>query len=198
MLDDVFEAGVANPRLTAVFTLCMATSACVLHWLWKPFGSMATPIAVFLLWLLTAAGVLGVVKGYFVQAGRLKRLQAQVEVEHLKELTWQQFEQLVADAYRAKGYRVEERGGRNDGGIDLLMRSPTGELVAVQCKRWKEWQVGAPRIREFAGAMAQERISAGIFVISGKFSQPARDAASNTQVQLVDGSDLLELIQSSR
>jgi restriction system protein len=197
MLEDAFEAGVANPRWAAVFTLFLAICACIFHWMWKPFGPQVTPAAVFLLWILTAAGVLGVIKGYFVQATRLKRLHSQEEVHHLHELTWRQFEQLVADAYKAKGYRVEERGGSADGGIDLLMRAPTGELVAVQCKRWKEWQVGAPRIREFVGAMTQERIDRGIFITSGRFSRPAQEAGTKMGIQLLDGSDLLELIKSS-
>jgi restriction system protein len=195
MLEGAFEAGVVNPRWTAIFTLSLAICACVFRWLWQPFGPVLTPISVFLLWLLTAAGVLGVIKGYIVKGARLKRLRAQEEIEHLHELTWQQFEQVVADAYRAKGYRVEQCGGNGDGGIDLLLRSATGELVAVQCKRWKDWQVGAPRIREFVGAMAQKQITSGIFVTSGKFSQPAKEAAAKTRVQLVDGRDLIRLIQ---
>jgi restriction system protein len=197
MLTESFEAGVANPRAMAIFTLFLALFACVLHWLWKPLGAF-TPIAVFVLWFLTAAGVLGVIKGLVVQKARLKRLAETEEIEHLQQLTWQQFEQLVADAYRARGYKVEERGGTADGGIDLLMRSPTGERVAVQCKRWKEWQVGAPRIREFAGAMAQERVEQGVFITSGKYTKPAKEAASKTNVQLVDGNSLLEIVKSTR
>jgi restriction system protein len=197
ILDDTFAAGVANPRAMAIFTLLMAILASVLNWIWKPLGAF-TPFAVLVLWLLTAAGVAGVVKGLFVQKARQKRLQETNEIEDLRRLSWREFEQLVADAYRAKGYTVEERGGTADGGIDLLMRSPDGKRVAVQCKQWKEWQVGAPRIREFAGAMAQERVDSGIFVASGKFTQPAKEAASKTGVQLVDGPSLIELIHARK
>src|SRR5688572_21396718 len=120
ILDEVFEAGVENPKWTAIFTLFLATCASVFHWFWQPFGSALTPLAVLLLWFLTAAGVMGVIKGYMIQTVRLKRLAAQEEIEHLHQLTWQQFEQVVADAYRALNYRVEERGRSGDGGIDLL------------------------------------------------------------------------------
>jgi restriction system protein len=75
------------------------------------------------------------------------------------------------------------------------MGSRSGEL-AVQCKRWKEWQVRAPKIRQFAGAMVQEKVSKGIFVTSGKFSQPAIQAATKTKVELVNGSGLIKLIRS--
>ena len=195
-IQNAFELGVINPRFMAGFTLCLAILGAVFHWLWKPFGPLLTPIFVFILWVLCAAGVLGTVRGYVEKAIRLKRLAAVEEIEHLRELTWQQFEQVVADAYRARGYKVEESGGTGDNGIDLLMRSPTGELVAVQCKRWKEWQVGAPRIREFAGAMVQEKVSKGVFVTSGKFSPPAIQAAAKTKVELVDGGALIQLIRS--
>lgn len=197
VLDLAFDAGVANPRGTLIFTLVNAVAAAVLHYLWHPFGPL-NPFMVFFLGVICAVGTAGLIKGFVVRKARLRRLYSQDEIEDLQRLTWPQFEQLVADAYRAKGYVVSERGGQGDRGIDLMMRSPSGERVAVQCKHWREWQVGAPRIREFAGAMVQARVSRGIFVTSGRYSEPARDSARRTSVELVDGWGLLELIRSAR
>jgi restriction system protein len=198
MISDTYEAGVANPRMMGAFTLFMAACSATLNWLWQPFGPTWTPFLVLLLWVLTAVGTVGVIKGYSVRSARSDRLRSLRSLDDLKQLSWQQFEQLVADAYRAKGYRVEERGGTGDGGIDLLMRSPKGELVAVQCKRWKEWQVGAPRIREFVGALAQANVRHGVFVTSGRFSRPAKETAAKTGIHLIDGRHLLEFVNSDR
>ena len=56
--------------------------------------------------------------------------------------------------------------------------------------------MGAPHIREFAGAMVQEKVLKGVFVTSGKFSQPAIQAAAKTKVELVEGGALIQLIRS--
>ena len=85
-------------------------------------------------------------------------------------MTWQEFEQLVAEAYRRQGYRVAERGGGGaDGGIDLELRTKDKTLV-VQCKRWKTRSIGVELVRELYGAMTGEQAHAAIFVTSGNYT----------------------------
>ena len=74
-------------------------------------------------------------------------------VERLRCIDWFQFEQLVALVYRKQGYVVSRRGGANpDGGIDLVTEK-SGTRTAVQCKHWKNRDVGVKTIREFLGAL---------------------------------------------
>ena len=53
------------------------------------------------------------------------------------QLTWQDFEKLVAEAFQRHGYSVAENGsGGPDGGVDLVLRRGN-EKFFVQCKRYR-------------------------------------------------------------
>src|SRR5947208_10517749 len=73
-------------------------------------------------------------------------------LERIRRLSWQDFEQFVAEAYRHQGYHVEHTGGTHpDGGYDLVLLRDKASLL-VQCKHWLAYQVGVPR---FANLLAQ-------------------------------------------
>jgi restriction system protein len=58
-------------------------------------------------------------------------------LETLRALSWQDFERLVGEAYRRRGYTVEETGGSSpDGEVDLVLYTG-GRKTIVQCKRWR-------------------------------------------------------------
>jgi restriction system protein len=67
----------------------------------------------------------------------------------------------------------------------------------VQCKQWQAWKVGVKVIRELYGVMASDHIDAGIVVTCGEFTAEAIIFAENKPLQLVDGVDLLPLIQTT-
>jgi len=51
-------------------------------------------------------------------------------------LSWKEFEELVAEAYRRMGYRViENHGSGPDGGVDIRLEK-NSHLHLVQCKQW--------------------------------------------------------------
>ena len=44
-------------------------------------------------------------------------------IETIRKLSWREFEELVGEAYRRKGYNVTETGGGGaDGGVDLVLK----------------------------------------------------------------------------
>ena len=52
-------------------------------------------------------------------------------------MSWQDFEKFCGEAYRRKGFVVQESGRAGpDGGVDLVLRKG-GETWLVQCKRWR-------------------------------------------------------------
>src|SRR5712671_2227249 len=112
-------------------------------------------------------------------------------LERIRRLTWQAFEDLIAEHYRGEGYLVEQTSrGRADGGYDLvLLREKTS--VLVQCKHWLVYQVGVPCVRELAGAMHKVGATGGVFVTSGAFTKPAREFATGMAIELVDGEALV-------
>jgi restriction system protein len=123
-------------------------------------------------------------------------LDQQTSVESIRALPWKQFEFLVAEAYRRQGYDVEFLLGRGaDGGVDLTLRRD-GRKSLVQCKQWKVFSVGAPVIREMFGLLFDQNADEAIIVTSGKFTRDAQDFAAGKPIRLIDGPQLLTLVQS--
>jgi restriction system protein len=133
----------------------------------------------------------------FLFARKRRRLICeQTSLEKLRQTPWKDFEYLVAEAYRRQGYGVEYSLGLGpDGGLDLTLRKD-GRKTVVQCKRWKGFYVGAPVVREMFGLMTAEKADLAIIVTSGNFTRDARDFAVGKPITLVDGPQLLTLIQS--
>ncbi|MDH0747585.1 restriction endonuclease [Pseudomonas sp. GD03842] len=116
----------------------------------------------------------------------------------LLSLSWREFELLVGEALRRRGFKVQEIGGQGpDGGVDLVARKD-GETYLVQCKHWRSVQVGVPVVRELYGAMAAEGAVGGFVVTSGKFTKQAQEFASGRNVQLVDGAELKQWMVQTR
>lgn len=116
----------------------------------------------------------------------------------LDDITWQEFERLVGEAFRLQGYAVAETGGRGaDGGIDLVL-SKGEEKFLVQCKQWRAFRVGVEVVRELYGVMAAKGAAGGFVVTSGRFTEEATSFASGRNVKLVDGPKLHALIQQAQ
>lgn len=112
----------------------------------------------------------------------------------LNDMSWQQFEVLVGEAFRRKGYSVAETASGADGGIDLVLKKG-GETFLVQCKQWKAYKVGVTTVRELYGVMAAKGATGGFVVTSGIFTEEARRFATGRNVELVDGKALYALIR---
>jgi restriction system protein len=113
----------------------------------------------------------------------------------LNDMSWQQFEALVGEAFRRKGYAVTETGGGGaDGGIDLVLKKE-GETFLVQCKQWKAYKVSVNTVRELYGVMAAEGSTGGFVVTSGVFTDDARAFAVGRNIELMDGKALHALIR---
>lgn len=127
---------------------------------------------------------------------RSKLLDSQSSLDTIRSMSWQEFELLVAEAFKRKGFEVKENGGGGaDGGIDLIL-TKNGKKSIVQCKRWKAFSVGVPLIRELFGVMTAERANDCIFVSSGNYTAEARLFAEGKPIWLIDGSELLNLVSS--
>lgn len=114
----------------------------------------------------------------------------------VRAMSWPEFELLVGEVFRRRGYRVEERGGRGrDGGVDLIARRG-GEAVLVQCKHWRSKQVGVGVVRELPGSMTALGAKAGSVVTSGRFTAEAERFAADQGLELLDGESLRSLARS--
>jgi len=127
---------------------------------------------------------------------RRKLVDRQTSLETLSDMTWKQFEWLVAEAFRREGYRVDfSVDAGPDGGIDLVLHRD-GRTSLVQCKQWRTYSVGVPVIREMFGLMVAEDADEVIIVTSGQFTNDAKAFAEGKPIWLIDGPELLALVQS--
>lgn len=116
----------------------------------------------------------------------------------LNTMSWQEFEMLVGEAFRRKGYAVAETGGgRADGGVDLVLNKD-GEKFLVQCKQWKALKVGVVTIRELYGVMAAGGAAGGFVVTSGVFTREAKAFAEGRNIELVDDAKLMSMIKQAQ
>lgn len=116
----------------------------------------------------------------------------------LDGMTWREFEMLVGEAFRQRGFAVIETGGGGaDGGVDLVL-SRQGERFLVQCKQWKAYKVGVSVVRELYGVMAARGAVGGYVVTSGQFTEEAKGFADGRNIVLMNGAALRALIRDVR
>lgn len=116
----------------------------------------------------------------------------------INTLAWAEFEILVGEVFRQKGYQVMETGGGGpDGGVDLRLKKGS-EVTLVQCKQWKAFNVGVTVVRELYGVMAAEGATGGWVVTSGKFSEDARAFCNGRNIFLMEGPELAGLLTRAK
>ncbi|WP_296218486.1 restriction endonuclease [Pseudomonas sp. UBA2684] len=173
----------------------------------KQYGEMITgqvwrTFAMFLQYIVPVAFIFGAIGSVFARAKRRKLLDDVASATRTGKtvdgINWQQFEQLVGEAFRRQGFTVTESGGNGpDGGIDLILHKGS-EKHLVQCKQWRATKVGVAAVREFFGLIAAEGATGGFVVTSGSFTADAKSFASGRNIRLVEGPELNRWIASSR
>ena len=116
----------------------------------------------------------------------------------IRNMSWIEFEELVAANYAAQGYAVDRVGqAAPDGGIDLRMKK-NGETVLVQCKHYRNSWVHELPLRQFLGSLENFKADRGIFVSCGVFDKAAEQfAKQNPRIELVAGEQLEAMIQEA-
>jgi restriction system protein len=118
-------------------------------------------------------------------------------VSAVDDMSWRQFERLVAEAFRMRGYSASEVGGDGpDGGVDIVLTQGT-EKFLVQCKHWRAQRVGVDVVRELYGVMAAKGAAGGFVVTSGRFTSEAHAFARGRNVTLIDGVGLAAFLREA-
>jgi restriction system protein len=152
-------------------------------------------------YLLPAAFLIGTAMSAY---GRRKRGDLHCRVANasdagvLHDMSWQEFEMLVGEAFRLKGFTVRETGSAGpDGGVDLELTSGS-EKYLVQCKQWRALKVNVNTVRELYGVMTATGASGGFVVTSGEFTKDAADFVRGLNIELIDKKQLMALIKDAR
>ncbi len=144
--------------------------------------------------ILTAAEAYPPLKRHLSGQRQRERIRA---VQDLKRLDPGYFEELVAVTYRALGFWVRRVGKAGDHGIDLEMRTLSGQRWVVQCKRYRD-SVGESTIRELYGVLMHEKADRAVLVTSAEITPAAEKWARHKPIDLVDGQALLNLMEKAR
>lgn len=157
-------------------------------------GMVAKNSAAIFAGLFLFIGMLSFIRALFIK----RKFNDLASIEQVRQLSWRQFESIVGEAFRRRGYTVMENAVDGaDGGIDLVLRKD-GAKYYVQCKQWKQTKVGVKPIRELYGVIAAGDAAGGFFVASGEYTNEALDFARKCEIELIDGRSLAEMIALAR
>lgn len=153
-------------------------------------GALAPLAWIVLIACWVAAGL-----SFLKSRKRRRLLDVQTGLESIAAMSWKEFEMLVGEAFRRRGYRVEETGlGGADGGIDLILRKD-GRVDLVQCKQWRTRQVKVAVVREMWGLVSHHKADGVKIVCVGEFTRDAEAFAAGKAIELINGAALLELVR---
>jgi restriction system protein len=156
--------------------------------------------ALLLQFVVPPAFLIGATASYFKRARSIQLLKdtRTAKGPAVASLTWQQFESLVAEGFRQRGFTVTEKGGAApDGGVDLIL-ARGNERFLVQCKQWRAQQVPVTIVRELYGVMAAQHAAGGYVVTSGRFTKDAIAFAEGRNIELIDGGKLPAFLRQNR
>lgn len=107
------------------------------------------------------------------------------------------FERLITELMKRMGFLVEMTQLSGDGGVDIIAYSNApifkGKYL-IQCKRWNG-VIGEPTIRDIYGVVLSEHANKGIVITNSTFSTKAIEFADNKNLELIDGSILVQLLE---
>ena len=212
VIDDVFEissglpwwAGVLLAVVAYLFFHHITTQEIVASMEPGQIGKAAgrqffKAVAMFAQYVLPIALLGGALSSILMRHKRgnlIAKTQTQTKQSALLNMSWHEFEMLVGEAFRRRGYAVVETGGNGpDGGIDLILKKGS-EIRLVQCKQWRANKVGVDVVRALYGVMAARGAAGGFVVTSGQFTTDAKAFANGRNVELIEGKDLLVMIKS--
>ena len=153
-------------------------------------------VSLFAQYVLPAIFVLGAGIS-FIRRQRQKRQHAQVmkppDASILDGISGSDFENLTAEVFRRKGYRVISRAGNV---ADLELWSGKDKYL-VATRQWRSNQVGMALVKGLFDSMLTERAAGGFVVTSGTFTEEAWKYAEGRSIELISSNHMLRLIMET-
>ncbi len=131
-------------------------------------GMMVYQFAYWLRYIIPPIFLLGAVASFFANFKRVAllnnvRYDTTPVQDVLATVSWREFEMLVGQFFREKGYKVSETADGADGGIDLRLTASDFKTYLVQCKHWKASKVPVSVVRELYGVMVAEQAAGALW-----------------------------------
>jgi hypothetical protein len=120
-----------------------------------------------------------------------------VTLQQIQSIDPYEFEKLVAELWESKGYDTNVRSKSNDKAIDIDAERG-GRTEKIQVKRYtKDNKIGSNEVRKYATIYQQTNANSVALVTSGEVTDPAREVAQDLGVNLTDGKELVQQLESS-
>lgn len=121
--------------------------------------------------------------------------------QNLAAMAWEDFEHLVAQLFEwefAKdGVEVRVTRASRDRGVDAILFDPDplrGGKFVLQAKRYTN-TVDVAAVRDLYGTVMNEGANRGILITTSSYGPDAYEFAKNKPLSLVDGPNLLQMLQ---
>jgi restriction system protein len=126
-------------------------------------------------------------------------------LNELQKMHWRKFEELTAEHFHRKGYKVELGPGQNDDGVDLRLWLPNEnedsrkQLHIVQCKRTKE-KVDKIVVKGLYADVQHEGAEIGVLVTTSELTPGAKQtiATRGYPIEEVNGIKVVEWLAKLR
>ncbi|WP_417851264.1 restriction endonuclease [Thalassoglobus sp.] len=103
----------------------------------------------------------------------------------LEQISPQQFEELVAQSFVEMGFDAELLTGINDAGIDIRLKIPGADAVAVEVKKFtSQGRLGIGEVQRLVGACFVAGARCAILLTTGGFTRSAFEFAENAPMSL--------------
>jgi len=116
----------------------------------------------------------------------------------LQEMDDWDFEHFIADLWARQGWDVEVEQQSDDGGVDVraVKETPYTQKTLIQAKRYgPNTTVGGPDIQQYSALKQQEAdADQTVVVTTNRFTSAAYDRAEELNVKLIDGDELVALV----
>ncbi|MBD3822884.1 MAG: restriction endonuclease [Epsilonproteobacteria bacterium] len=135
------------------------------------------------------------IKGSSANRGILKKGKT---LQKLKKLTWEEFEILCVEVFRAQGWKATGNSIKgSDGGIDIRIKKRSIKGF-VQCKRYKDARVGVKVLREMYGLLSEHGDNKRDYVYivtSNVFTRECYKYINKKNIVLINGEELVDLVR---
>lgn len=117
-------------------------------------------------------------------------------IEQIDKMTGRDFERRMKVLFEMKGWKAELTPDTNDFGADLLVWTPEGKKIVVQCKRYSK-NITNKAVQEVVSAKAHYKADATMVITNQWLTKNARILAESTKTEIWDRDRLIMEIEEA-
>lgn len=117
------------------------------------------------------------------------------KIEDMHKLHWREFEEFIEFVLQEKWFKTEIWPWMKDWWIDIHA-SLDWRKYLIQCKKWTNYKVSEPNIREFYGAMNDfDNNAKWIYITTSNLTVDAKNFAERNEIEVWDEISLERYVQ---